>query len=447
MPGSWLDQDVGTPYSAGSATYSSGAFTVADAGQGIQGTADAFHFAYLPLAGDGSIVARVATMQGGGTTQAGVMIRETLTAGSTDVFAFFQPTSAAMYVRATTGASNAYQGTSFQAGNYPYWVKLTRSGNAFTGYVSGDGINWTLIGNTTVVMASSVYVGLAVGSQGAIETATFDNVSISTSASAAPFISSLSATTGAVGSQVTITGSNFGATQSTSVVTLNASEVTVNSWSNTSIVFTIPASATSGPVVVSVASNMNDSNPVNFAVTTQPLPNSWLDQDVGIYYTAGSATSSGGTFSIVDAAQGFQGTADAFHFVYQPLAGDGTIIARVATLQGGGTTQAGVMIRESLNANSTEVFAFFQPNTAGLYVRSTTGASLTYQGTSFSAGYYPYWNKLTRSGNVFTAYVSTDGINWTSAGSTTLTMASNVYVGLAVGSQASTAEAVTFPHP
>jgi len=44
---------------------------------------------------------------------------------------------------------------------------------------------------------------------------------------------------------------------------------------------TIPAGATSGPLLVSVAPSMNDSNVVQFAVTWQPLPPSWLDQDVG----------------------------------------------------------------------------------------------------------------------------------------------------------------------
>ena len=38
----------------------------------------------------------------------------------------------------------------------------------------------------------------------------------------------------------------------------------------------------SGPLLVSVAPSMNDSNVVQFAVTWQPLPPSWVDQDVGV---------------------------------------------------------------------------------------------------------------------------------------------------------------------
>ena len=45
-------------------------------GVDIWGVADSFHYAYQPLAGDGSITARVATQQAGDPwSLAGVMIR------------------------------------------------------------------------------------------------------------------------------------------------------------------------------------------------------------------------------------------------------------------------------------------------------------------------------------------------------------------------------------
>ncbi len=57
---------------------------------------------------------------------------------------------------------------------------------------------------------------------------------------------------GAVGVAVTITGSNFGATQGTSKVAFNGTTATVTSWSATSIVVTVPTGATTGNVVVTV---------------------------------------------------------------------------------------------------------------------------------------------------------------------------------------------------
>ena len=51
---------------------------------------------------------------------------------------------------------------------------------------------------------------------------------------------------------MTITGTNFGATQGTSTVTFNGTTATPTSWSATSIVVPVPAGATTGNVVVTV---------------------------------------------------------------------------------------------------------------------------------------------------------------------------------------------------
>jgi hypothetical protein len=45
----------------------------------------------------------------------------------------------------------------------------------------------------------------------------------------------------------------------------------------------------------------------------------------------------------------------------------------------------------------------------------------------------PYWVKLVRSGSTFSGYASSDGVNWVQVGSSqTISMAQNVYMGLAV---------------
>src|SRR5256886_13189564 len=47
----------------------------------------------------------------------------------------------------------------------PYWVKVVRSGNTFTGYGSPDGATWTQFGSSqTINMAQNVFAGLAVNS-------------------------------------------------------------------------------------------------------------------------------------------------------------------------------------------------------------------------------------------------------------------------------------------
>ena len=440
LPPSWLDQDIGGVPAMGSATYSRGIFTLKTSGTTIGGTADSMHFVYQPLSGDGSIVARVRSLQGTPPyPQAGVMIRETLSSGAANAFVSFSPNQAILRTRASTGASSSSQTTSYVSAAYPYWVKLVRVGNVFSGYISPDGFNWTQVGaNTTVAMGTNVYMGLALSSGGnaSLETATFDGVSLSSTTAPAPVITSLSATTGAIGGQVTINGANFGTTQGLSLVLLNGAPVTINSWNDTSILFSIPPGATSGSLVVSVAPSMNESNPVLFAVTSQPLPASVLNRDVGLTGLAGSATYSNGVYTVAGAGAGIinSGTTDAFQFVYQPLSGDGSIVARVSSIQGA-SYKAGVMIRETLAANSTFAFVNFAPNQAGLWNRTTTGGYNNLQLTSFVAPTAPYWVKLMRSGNSFTGYVSADGFNWTQVGtSTTITMASNVNIGLVMSS-------------
>src|SRR4029079_19160146 len=78
LPAGWTNSDVGQVGAAGTATFTGGVFTITGGGADVWGTADAFQYAYSTLTGDGSIVARVATVQNVASwTKAGVMIRST----------------------------------------------------------------------------------------------------------------------------------------------------------------------------------------------------------------------------------------------------------------------------------------------------------------------------------------------------------------------------------
>jgi RHS repeat-associated protein len=428
LPSYWWNQDVGAVGSQiGNSTFSGGTFTVTGGGTGLNGTADQMQFAYAQLAGDGSIVARVTSITAG---QAAIMIRETLNPGSADV-SVISNGNIFMQDRPSTGATTSLVNGCCGTSGYPppVWLKLVRAGNTFTGYVSNDGNTWVSLGTATVSMATDVYIGLAVSGGGSLATGSFDSVSINSSTATAPVISGLSATTASVGSQVEIFGTGFGAGQGASLVFLNGTSVPINLWSSTSIVFTVPTGATTGPLLVSLAPTMNDSNPVHLQITTQPLPGPWLDQDVGAANPAGSATYSGGIFTVTGSGSGFGGTADGMHFVYQSLSGDGSIIARLTAQY---NAQAGIMIRETLTPGAADAYVYYYPNQGYLMYRPSTGASSNSQ-AAFLSMTYPYWLQLVRNGNAFTAYMSSDGVNWTQIGaSVTITMAQTVYMGLAV---------------
>jgi len=435
LPSNWFDSDVGPVGPAGSAGFSNGTFTVNASGQYIWSTADGMNFAYQSLSGNGAIVARLLSISGGSSSEStGVMIRESLDPSSTHMYAAFSQGAIWDAFRATTAGNTTGQSIS---ATLPYWVKVVRSGSSLSGYGSTDGVNWTQIGATqTITMAQNVFIGLAVSSDtnSALATATFDNVSITSVAAPAPNIASISPTSGPVGTAVTITGSAFGSSQGGSVVTLGGTSMQVNTWSDTSISANIPSTGTTGPIVVSVAPSMTNSNPVTFTVLPQGLPSPWQDLDIGAIGPHGNASALNGMFTVQASGNWIWNIADGFNFVYQPWSGDGTIIARLTGLQGGSSSEStGVMIRETLNPDSTHAYAAFGGGSMIYFTeRPSTGANSTLQTNSVVIN-FPYWVKLTRSGNNFSVFSSPDGTNWTQIGTTqSIPMATNVFVGLAV---------------
>jgi regulation of enolase protein 1 (concanavalin A-like superfamily) len=153
---------------------------VTGAGADIWGTADAFRFVYQPLAGDGQIVAHVATVQNTNAwVKAGVMIRADLTPGSPQAMMMVTPGKSNNFQRraAANGVSTGTTGAAVQA---PYWVKITRSGTTVTAYQSATGDTWTTVGTATIALPADVLIGLAVSSHStsSVATATFDHVSV-----------------------------------------------------------------------------------------------------------------------------------------------------------------------------------------------------------------------------------------------------------------------------
>ena len=167
---------------------------------------------------------------------------------------------------------------------------------------------------------------------------------------------------------------------------------------------------------------------------TTTLPAPWANRDVGSPALAGSASAASGTFTVAAGGENIWGTSDQFHFVYQRLQGDVEVIARVASLQHADPwSKAGVMIRESLTGGSRNAFMMVSGTQGwGFQSRTETGdVSYRRDGPSGDA---LGWVRLVRKGNLFSAYRSTDGTTWSLVGSDAISMASTVYVGLALTS-------------
>jgi len=182
LPSPWETQDIGNVGATGDASYSGNTFTIEGSGADIWNNADEFRFVYQTLNGDGEITAQVNSLENTNTwAKAGVMIRESLAAGSKHATTIVRPSQGASFQRRTsTNGSSAH--TSLGGPAPPEYVRIVRNGNSFTSYYSGNGSSWTQIGNAvTVSMSSSVYIGLVVTSHndGTLATSTMSNVSVS----------------------------------------------------------------------------------------------------------------------------------------------------------------------------------------------------------------------------------------------------------------------------
>ncbi|MGE3403277.1 MAG: hypothetical protein AB7K63_11845, partial [Vicinamibacterales bacterium] len=357
LPDAWSSSDIGAVGAAGSVTLNAGVFTVRGAGADVWNSADAFRFLYVPLAGDGSVIARVAAVDNvNAWTKAGVMMRETLAANSRHAFMLVSPGKGlAFQRRASTGGASVH--TSGGSGTAPAWLKLERAGDQFTAFRSTDGITWTAVGSQAIAMGSTVYAGVAVSSH--------------------------------------VYGTTAGATFE---------------WTQVS----------SGAFSLQGASDS--------------LPAAFSTGDIGAVGRTGAAGGSRGLFSVDGAGADVWSTSDAFRFTYTPLTGNGSIVTRVAAETNEHVwVKAGVMMRESLAANSRHAFMLVSPGKGLAFQRRTaTGGQSTH--TAGGSGTAPYWVKLTRDGSTITAYRSLDGQNWSQVGSDTIAMASTIYVGLAVSS-------------
>jgi hypothetical protein len=126
--------------------------------------ADAFTFVHQPMAGNGSVIARVASQADSHEwATAGVMIKADLRAGSS---------YAALAVTPRNGLrlqADFATDREVGSGGAPRWLKLTRAGATVTGYESSDGATWREVGAVAVpALPATTEVGLFVSSPGLV---------------------------------------------------------------------------------------------------------------------------------------------------------------------------------------------------------------------------------------------------------------------------------------
>jgi fibronectin type 3 domain-containing protein/regulation of enolase protein 1 (concanavalin A-like superfamily) len=448
----WARADIGNT-GLYSFDETNGVVTMEGAGIDIWGTTDEFYYAYAQLAGDGEIIARVTGQSNTSPwAKAGVMVRESIDPDSRHVFVMATPEHGVRFQRrANTTDITGDETTRINNEPAPRWIRLIRRADTFEAYESADGVNWRFIGTQVVPMNQDALVGLAVTSHssGVLSRATFENVTINHQvpvppspqdvSGALPFAGAvdnkdsyyyLTGLDGAAVYNINLTG----LTDDADVIVYEDAFNTVKCGSYRSGILAEACLATpnsTGELFIRVNGSYSVAG-ANFTIGVSQ----WTGQDIGTVAAAGSDSGSDGSFSISGSGVDIYGTADGFHFVYQPIAGDVEIIARVASQDNTDDwAKAGVMIRETLATDAVFVDAVVTPvNGVRFQSRNAIGGSVVHDNTRVNTAVAPRWVRLVRRGDSFDVYESTNGAKWLYIGSTQVYMDQNAYVGLAVTS-------------
>jgi len=161
----WLSGDIGNPAVSGRFSCNNGQYIIQASGNDIWNNADNFHYAYQKISGDCEIISRVESLEDiHEWSKGGIMIRETLSGNSRNAFMYVSSANGSSFQwRSNTGSSTQSMNTGDDV-KAPYWIKLIRKGDKFTGYKSADGNQWKEVGNTSVSIPEQGYIGLAVTS-------------------------------------------------------------------------------------------------------------------------------------------------------------------------------------------------------------------------------------------------------------------------------------------
>jgi len=135
---------------------------------------------------------------------------------------------------------------------------------------------------------------------------------------------------------------------------------------------------------------------------------------------------------------------DTFHFLHKTITGDFDARVRVVSLERGDrietTSKAILTARATTDPTSAAVNVFINPsypadNNVIASVRPTTGSTTTNSiGGAAGNGLPNAWLRITRDGDVFTTYRSTNGTAWVQLGSTTVDLGPTAEVGMGVAS-------------
>jgi regulation of enolase protein 1 (concanavalin A-like superfamily) len=206
-------------------------------------------------------------------------------------------------------------------------------------------------------------------------------------------------------------------------------------WSLSSGAGTVsPAGIYTAPATGTLATVKAASGSVSASGSVYVVNIPWTAADIGNLGIPGTVYDSAGVTTLSEASDDIWNQADDFLFDYQELAGNVTITAELdSQTSASNYIKAGLMIRNSLSSDDAMAMVC-DPAPGPLFEWRTAANTNAAQDATSASSNPPYWLQLVRNGNLFTAYSSPNDSTWTEIGSQTITMGTNVYVGLALSS-------------
>lgn len=149
------------------------------------------------------------------------------------------------------------------------------------------------------------------------------------------------------------------------------------------------------------------------------------------------------TIELVGGGTDIWGAADQGYWTYRPVSGDFDARVLLESLSLPAATgpatiaKGGLIVRQTADPNSPTLHLFANPLPPGRNLleagrRTTVGGNTSSWGTNQPNFNAPQWLRLTRTGNAFAGYRSTNGTDWIIFATTTQTLPSTLQLGLAV---------------
>ncbi len=420
-------------------------YSVTAGGPGVTGNTDGFRYLYTQQTGNFDVMVQVNSLTvAGNFSTAGILARATLDPTSPDVYMSASPVNYRFKDRTTAGGTtNIISSTG--ANSYPnVWVRLSRVSNLFTGYFSSDGVHWTTLSSLTLALPTTIDLGLAVAANETTGTTTavLSNYGNTVATPAAPTNLTATGVAGGVSLQWSGTGPSYNVYSSTSAsgpfTLLTTTPITATSYLDTK--------ATVGSItyyrVTAIGSSESTPATAN-ATALAVVPVALTSVDIGASLAGTTTPLSSNSYQVTAGGPGVTANSDGFRYLYTQVTGNFDVSVQVNSLSVAGTfSTAGIMARSTLDANSPDVYMSASPVNYRFKDRTTAGGTTNIISPNVTNSYPNVWVRLTRVGNIFTGYYSSDGVTWTMVSSVTMALPTTIDLGLAVASN-DTADATT----